>query len=388
MARWRIPTGMTLLVLFLVAPAARAEEPFQYPAGKHGKGELRYLNGLPVLIIEGSAEELGAQIGTLALKPAKNFPEQVQDLLKAWHLEKAFPVLIRTTAFLGPQFPPDHLKELDAAARAAGVDRNLLIFVNTLFDMQKLWGCSALMIEPERSATSGPLFGRNLDFTPFGRVYEYSFVTVYRPRGKHAFASIGLPGLFGCASGINERGLAVAWLDVSSVHDGSPAFDPTGTPLVCCFRRVLEECATVEEAEKLLRSVRRTRSANLAVCDRKGAAVLELTPKNVVLRRGTDGICSCTNHFRSTLLAEDLQCPRYQALEASRTSAKLALADVVKHLHAANQGPATMQTMIFEPAALKLHLAFGKGPSSALPLHTLELAPLFTKNGSPIENQR
>src|SRR5712692_358610 len=243
------------------------------------------------------------------------------------------------------------------------------------------------MVQPERSATSGPLFGRNLDFTPFGRVYEYSFVTLYRQPGKHAFASIGFPGLFGCASGINERGLAVAWLDVSSVRDGSPTFDPTGTPLVCCFRRVLEEWATVAEAEKLIRSLRRTRSANLAVCDRKGAAVLEITPKNVIVRPGTDGICSCTNHFRSKLLAEDLKCPRYLALERSRSLAKLDLADVAKHLHAANQGRATMQTMIFEPAALKLHLAFGKGPSSALPLKTLDLAPLFKSNGSQAENE-
>src|SRR5262249_47944833 len=160
---------------------------------------------------------------------------------KSWGLEKAYLVLIRTAAFMAPQFPPDHLKELDAAARATGIDRNLLVFVNTLFDMQKLWGCSALMIEPERSATHGPLFGRNLDIPPFDRVHEYSLVTVYRPQGKYAFASVGFPGLFGCTSGINERGLAVAWLDVNSVRDGSPAFNPTGTPLVCCFRRVLEE---------------------------------------------------------------------------------------------------------------------------------------------------
>ena len=33
--------------------------------------------------------------------------------------------------------------------------------------------------------------------------------------------------------------------------------------------------------------------------------------------------------------------------------------------------------MVFEPAALKLHLAFGKGPATRLPLHTLELKGLF-----------
>jgi isopenicillin-N N-acyltransferase like protein len=377
--RWRFPTSMAFLILLFIASAADAGEPFQYPIAKHGKGELRYLNGLPVLTVEGSAEEMGTQIGTLALKPAKNFPEQVQELVKAWGLERAYPVLIRTAAFLGPQFPPDHLKELEAAARASGIDRNLLVFVNTLFDMQKLWGCSALMIEPERSSTHGPLFGRNLDIPPFDHVYEYSLVTVYRPQDKYAFASIGFPGLHGCTSGINERGLAVAWLDVNSVRDGSAAFDPLGVPLVCCFRRVLEECATLEDAEKVVRSLRRTRSANLAVCDRKRAAVLEITPKNVVVRPASEGICSCTNHFRSKFLAADLKCPRYDALEKSRTLANLGLADVVKHLHAANQGPATMQTMVFEPDALRLHLAFGKGPSSALPLKTLDLASLLKR---------
>ena len=35
-----------------------------------------------------------------------------------------------------------------------------------------------------------------------------------------------------------------------------------------------------------------------------------------------------------------------------------------------------------------LHLAFGKGPSSALPLKTLDLAPLFKSNGSQAENEK
>ena len=46
-------------------------------------------------------------------------------------------------------------------------------------------------------------------------------------------------------------------------------------------------------------------------------------------------------------------------------------------LHAASQGDHTLQTMVFEPAELRLHLAVGELPSSAGPLRTLELAPLF-----------
>jgi hypothetical protein len=35
--------------------------------------------------------------------------------------------------------------------------------------------------------------------------------------------------------------------------------------------------------------------------------------------------------------------------------------------------------MVFEPAALKLHLAIGKTPSSKLPLKEIDLAPLLKK---------
>jgi hypothetical protein len=62
---------------------------------------------------------------------------------------------------------------------------------------------------------------------------------------------------------------------------------------------------------------------------------------------------------------------------------KLGLEDIAKKLHAVNQGGDTLQTMIFEPASLKLHLAFGKCPSSALPMKELDLAPLLKKTDAP-----
>jgi hypothetical protein len=57
--------------------------------------------------------------------------------------------------------------------------------------------------------------------------------------------------------------------------------------------------------------------------------------------------------------------------------AKLGLVEIRQRLHAANQGPDTMQTMVFEPAARVLHLAVGEGPTSAKPLAKLELGKLF-----------
>src|SRR5260370_7860463 len=50
-------------------PVLRAGEPFRFPEAKHGKGELRYINGLPVLTLAGTPEEIGGQMRGLTRPP-------------------------------------------------------------------------------------------------------------------------------------------------------------------------------------------------------------------------------------------------------------------------------------------------------------------------------
>lgn len=368
----------TLILLVAIVRGALAgtssAEPFRYPEARHGQGEMKYVNGVPVLVVQGTAEQMGEQVGTLAVKPASDLFKLVPEFLESLHLERAYPVLLKMGNFMVPQFPPDYLKELEAMAKASGQPRDLFVFGNAFPDVMKIGGCATLVVEANRSATGGPLFGRNLDWPPFGDFYEYTLVTVYRPQGKHAFASIGYSGMIGCASGINDAGLALANLDVTSSSDNSPRFNPGGTPWLLILRRILEECSTVGEAEKLVRSLKRTTMYNVAICDRNDGAVFEITSKNVLVRRPEAGICVSTNHFRTPQLATSTECGRYRLLDKSRELKTLAVVDVAKKMHEVNQGPMTIQTMIFEVSTLKLHLAFGRGPASRLPLTMLELA--------------
>jgi hypothetical protein len=376
-----------LLSLLLLAPgAARADGPFRYPEAKHGKGELKYIGGLPVLTVAGTPEEIGEQVGALAVKPASALLGRLKDFLRAHGLERAYPLLLRTSALMVLRFPPDHLKEIEAMAKASGWDRDLF-FSSAFGDLRHLGGCSVLVVEPSRSATGGPLFGRNLDWPPFPPLPEYSLVTVYRPRGKHAFVSVGFPGLVGCVTGMNDAGLVLAANDSGPAQDGSARFNPQGVPSALAQRLLLEECATVAEAERAVRKLRRAGPVLLSLCDRQGSAVLEVTPARVAVRRAEGGLCVCTNHFRTeglavasaADLAAGINCRRYRVLSGSRELPRLGLAEVAARLHAVNQGPATLQTMIFEPAALRLHLAIGRCPTSALPLRPLDVAPLFGK---------
>jgi predicted choloylglycine hydrolase len=369
---------LLLLILLLTASVARAADQRVFKEGRSGDAELKYINDLPVLIVAGTPEDIGRQKAALTADVVKQLADYPRQLLEKSGRKDRWPKIVEMSKAVAPQLPADHRAEMQAFAERSGMDRDLGILANTMVDIYRGgFACSSLIVDPDHSATKGLLFGRNLDFYTLGMLDKYSLVTVHRPKGKHAFVSIGFPGLFGCVTGMNDAGLALAVHEVFVSRDGASIFNPKGMPYTFCFRRMLEECATVEEAEKLLRSTERTTILSLAVCDRQGGAVFEMTPKTVVVRHGSDGICACTNHFRSDELAVMPWCYRYRKLIQSRKSDRLDIPDVAKKLHEVNLGRLTVQTMIFEPATLKLHLAIGSCPSSALPLKLLELKSLL-----------
>ena len=361
---------------------ARAAEQRAFAEGRSEGGELKYINGLPVLIVVGTPEDFGRQTAALTSDVVRKLTAYPEKLLQQRSSAKErLPKCIEMCKSLLPQLSDDHRAELRMAAARFGVDRDLGLLSNMLPDVYRGgFACSSLTVDAAHSATKGPLFGRNLDFYTLDILDKYSLVTVHRPTGKHAFVTIGFPGMLGCLSGMNDAGLAVAVHEVFLARDGAPMFNPKGEPYTFCFRRILEECTTTAEAEKLLRDAGRTTILSLATCDPKGGVVLEMTPKSVVPRRGGDnGILACTNHFRTDELAMPMfkRCWRYQKLTQGRTPDAMTVSDVGRRLHEANLGKLTVQTMVFEPAALKLHLAVGACPSSALPMKELDLKPLF-----------
>jgi WD40 repeat protein len=356
--------------------------PFRYPAARHGKGELKYINSLPVLFVEGSPEEIGEQIGALGLRPIianLDVPQLVDEVLQSHNIRQGFPWLKKFCNALFYRFPKEYRREVEAMAKAAGLDRDLLVIMNLAPDLYRLPGCSTLIVEPQKSATGKPIFGRNLDTAPVMGLYKYSLVIVYRQPGKHSFVSIGFPGTVGPMSALNDAGLALATNGIYATADGSAAFNPAGMPLFLLYRRLMEEATSVGEVEKFVRAHLPATMLSMTACDGSGGAVFELTSKTCLVRPAEAGICCCTNHFRGKGLVVQAatQCWRYPLLEESRGMAKLNVADVSKKMDAVNQGGWTLQTMIFEPADLRVHVAFGRGPTSALPCKVLELRPLF-----------
>src|SRR5205085_1336186 len=122
-----------------------------------------------------------------------------------------------------------------------------------------------------------------------------------------------------------------------------------------CLRKVLEECKSIAEARKLLTGMRRTTTINLAIADRAGVAVFEITPRRVLQRDPARGTCVTTNHFCSAALKPaspvnvDRTFERFAKLEEVRGWRDRAGPDELrKQLDAVNLGTFTLQTMVFE----------------------------------------
>ena len=373
MVKTRAASLVVLVLVAALATAAHSAPPTPFTPGKHGPASLEFVSGVPLLTVSGSPAEMGEQAGVLVGSALRPLLARQQEIFAGFGLRQPPSVLLGVGKAMQTRFPADQREELKALCTAAKVDYAWLAFGNVMYDWAQQ-GCSALLVEPSRSATGGVLFGRNLDLPTFGFLHRYSLVTVNRPTGKHAFVGVAMPGLIGCVSGMNDAGLCVAELDARSNKDGSTTFDFAGAPLAMCFRRVLEECSTIDEAAALLRKQRRTTACNLAICDLRQVGVLELTPKSVVLRQGTNGWCACTNHFRSPELSLTKSCWRYDKLASDFAAPRLGLKDIAAAMHTVNQGERTLQTMIFEPARQRLHLSLGAGPTSARPLMPLDLA--------------
>jgi predicted choloylglycine hydrolase len=378
-------TSLLALLAWLSPALAQDQQPFRFPEGGYGdKAVLKYLSGLPVLTVAGSPEEMGAAVGVLAVANAPRALNYPRDLLKLHRADAVWPVCVQTGNGMVQRFPAAFKQELEAIVKAAKVDRDKVVVGNTLFDLKKIFACSALLIEGKRSTTGGPLLGRNLDYPSIDSINEYSLVTIYRPTGKHAFAAVGFPGLIGVISGMNDAGLALGMLEVFDVKDGERGFNPLGVPYALNNRQILEECTTIEEARKLLLSLPRTTTLNLVLADRTGVAVFEVTPDRVEVRHPDRGTLGCTNHYCTQPLRPanptnpNRTFQRLEALEKSRLDdAKISPADLKQYLHQVNLNRLTLQTMVFEPAALRLNLALGPVPASQNPLRVLELGPLF-----------
>ncbi len=323
---------------------------------------------IPIHSVAGTPQEIAAAYAKALGPTAKTL---VNDYLKKFLPGKAYGMALQAGRLFERFISEPHLAELKALAREADIAGDDLLLGNVFVDLIPTAMCSTITLGTQACGDHLPRMGRNLDFPGLGVAEKRTIVVVFRPEKRHAFAAVTWPGLLGVLSGMNAKGLCAANMEVPRGLRAA-----SGMPCMFLYRTVMEQCSTVDEAIDLLKQSSRHTANNLMLLDAGGRrAVAELTPDKVVVRQVSDDKpLVATNHQRGADSSTTGRCRRYDALNrlsAARWGA-IDVSEVERMLNAASAS-LTIQSMVFEPTTLKVHLSTGVKAAGG-PFHELDLS--------------
>ena len=368
-----------VLAAALFCAAAQAAE---FKPATCGPGSLKIAEGVPVVHVYGTPEEMGKQHGTLLAPQVRAI---IKTYLNRFLLSGGTDTTIRDSVLkvsrqMAKSIPQEYIREMAALAKAAGVKYEDVLLANTVFDIKRAVFCSTFVAVAGRSADKQPIFGRNLDFPTLGVAHKYSCVIVYHPKKGRAVASVTFPGLVGVFTGMNDAGVAAGSMEVRV-----RGVQITATPFAMVFRTALAGAKSTGDVVKVVKSRGRTSNNNLMICDAKGsAACAELAIRKVAVRRPKNGVIYSTNHFRSKELRSPRLCWRFPRLrKALEGDGKVDEAFAKKLLANVASKRMTMHSVIFRPASRQFLLAIGAPPSAKNKFVLLDASVLFPAARKP-----
>lgn len=182
------------------------------------------------------------------------------------------------------EFSSDFLNELIGLADGAAISLKAAIQLfsgyNTVLPSM---GCS--------SYATGSHYVRNYDFNDM--LYDARFIFYKSSKG---YASVGFSQqILGRLDGMNEKGLVIGLHFVNDNCTGKGFLATT----IC--RLVLDQCATAEEAVKLIRELPHKYCYNYSILDRYGTTIIVEASPDEQIAHYAESI-QCTNHFEAKTL--------------------------------------------------------------------------------------
>lgn len=252
------------------------------------RGHLDRLQGELVLFTQGPAYEEGFQHGYLLRDEIRSYFREYFEgkLMPSFKLAPRFSYYWAARA-LERELTADERAEVKGLAAGASLPEDQVLVMQasppwcvpaTFFGdrplPRPLFGSEAFVARGKATVAGDTLMGTNLSGLDFNVRHRYSLLRVQRPEKGHAFVTPGFVGqVLEAMGGWNERGLAVAANSAPMRWE-----NPSGIPPSVLTRRLVQHCATVDQAEAMVRSVRRRSGQGmiLALATPKTARVIEV----------------------------------------------------------------------------------------------------------------
>ena len=232
--------------------------------GTEGQGRLEMLDGVRLLFLKGTPEEMGRQHGTLLEKEIRNLVDHVlygvgvgSSFAKGrWF----FGEIEEAQQHLRPFVAPGYFREMDSLALASGCEKEEVRLAN-LFP--ELFHCSGFALFGEATFGGRMYHGRVLDYLRGMGLEQNAVVMVFQPSQGHAWVNIGYAGFVGSVTAMNDQHIAIGEMG----GRGEGHWD--GKPMAQLMREVMERAGTLDEAVEIMRRGPRTCEYYYVISDGK-----------------------------------------------------------------------------------------------------------------------
>jgi hypothetical protein len=377
---------LALLLLLLPAPG-----PGVQVEAKHGRSVRGTIDGLPLLVLKGTAAERGRDHGFLCAKEIVGFIDAFVPVVKSRKGDWERDVVGAARRFVWPKryeeelagmaagireaLPEPSSRTIRALGREIGVDD--LKVLNAIADLFGM-GCSSFSAWGDLTADGQPITGRNADYTTFP-IPLTSCIVAAEPSEKELrpTLSVGAMGLVAAGTTMNAEGVFAALHDESGLPRAQGA---AFQPRVLSLQSAVETARAERAVEDVAAALRRTPVAvgnNIHVSGPLvPPAILEwdgnLKEQGVTLRApNPDEFKSaivCTNHYRARA-ERNAGCGRYRSLsDALRRAASdgrridVAAAQQMLDRVAPQGASMTYLAVVVQPKARRMSVALASKP--------------------------
>jgi len=236
----------------LALPSSLLASPQQIPR-QVPHGELRWINGQRVVLLQGTPEDIGTAHAQLLREESIRCLDSVMNVfgtLQTVRSGRWFRHDLHDAARrLLPHIPERHRKETRALARALGLDPELVEELNVF---PELFHCSGFAVFGTATATGKLYHGRVLDYMTMIGLQDCAVTFIIAAEQQIPFANVGYAAFIGSVSGMNAETISLGEMG----GRGEGAWD--GVPMATLMRRALEECSTLDDVMALWKNSPRT----------------------------------------------------------------------------------------------------------------------------------
>lgn len=236
----------------VLAPSALLTSP-NHRTKQLEHGELRWVEGQRVALLQGSPEQIGNAHGKLLKQEAVRCIDSVmyafgtaQTILTGrWFRED----LEVAYSKLSPHIPERHKVETRALASSLDLNPDLIEALNVF---PELFHCSGFAIFGKATEGGKLYHGRVLDYMTAIGLQDAATTFIVAPDGMIPFVNVGYAGFIGSVSGMNAEKISLGEMG----GKGEGQWD--GVPMATLMRRGLEECSSLEQVKNLWQTSPRT----------------------------------------------------------------------------------------------------------------------------------